>query len=241
MKTAPPEPGPLLAFGAHPDDIEFGCGGIIAREVRAGRLVHLAVCSRGEAGTHGSPGVRAKEAARAAKLLGATLEFCDLDGDARLELKSAHALRLAGIIRNVKPSLVLAPSLEPNQHPDHWRLGQLVRDATRLARYGGLADLKPAPHAIGQLFFYPLGPGSEPPGPPPVLIDISPPEIIAVWTPAMEAHASQMKTRNYAGLQLARARVHGLNAGVEYAQPLWPNDPLVVTDLAALERGARKF
>ncbi len=241
MKNDPSGPGPLLAFGAHPDDIEFGCGGIVAREAQAGRLVHLVVCSRGEAGTHGTAGVRTKEAARAAKLLGATLEFCDLDGDARLELKSTHALRLAGIIRNVKPAVVLAPSLETNQHPDHWRLGQLVRDATRLARYGGLEGLKPAPHAIGQLFFYSLGPGAEPPGPPPVLVDVSAPEVVAVWRHAMEAHASQMKTRNYAELQLARARVHGLNAGVEYAQPLWPNDPLVVDNLAVLARGARRF
>ena len=54
--TSPPEP--LLAFGAHPDDIEFGCGGIIARETRAGRPVHFVVCSRGDAGTNGSPAER---------------------------------------------------------------------------------------------------------------------------------------------------------------------------------------
>src|SRR5438045_9736411 len=41
---------------------------------------------------------------------------------------------------------------------------------------------------------------------------------------SMEAHVSQMRTRNYVELQLARARVHGLNAGVGHAQPLWPND-----------------
>ena len=46
---------PLLAFGAHPDDIEFGCGGVIANETRAGRAAHFVICSRGEAGTHGMP------------------------------------------------------------------------------------------------------------------------------------------------------------------------------------------
>lgn len=240
-KEPVPEPAPLLAFGAHPDDIEFGAGGIIARESHAGRTVHFAVCSRGEAGTNGSPGQRTKEAARAAKLLGATLEFVDLDGDARLELKSAHALRLAGIIRNVRPGIVLAPSLEQNQHPDHWRLGTLVRDACRLARYGGLDDLKPAPHAIGQLFFYALGANAEPAGVPPILIDVSRADILAAWTTAMEAHASQMKTRNYVELQLARARVHGLNAGVQHAQPLWPDGPMLVDEIGALARGARRF
>jgi hypothetical protein len=74
-----------------------------------------------------------------------------------------------------------------------------------------------------------------------VLIDISAPEIMKAWTGSMEAHASQMRTRNYVELQLARARVHGLNAGVGHAQPLWPNDPLVFTSLAPLSRAAAKF
>ncbi len=243
MKPTPkPDLPPLLAFGAHPDDIEFGAGGIIVQETRAGRPVHFVVCSRGEAGTHGLPAVRAREARQAARILGATIELLELDGDAQLELRPAHALKLAGIIRRVRPGVVLAPTTEPNQHPDHWRLGQLVRDATRLARYGGLARLKARPaHAVGQLLFYALSPGSEPAGTPPLLIDISAPEIVARWTRSMEAHASQMKTRNYVELQLARARVHGLNAGVAHAQVLYPNDPLVFGSLAPLARGARRF
>lgn len=233
---------PLLAFGAHPDDIEFGAGGIIAQEARNGRPVRFVVCSRGEAGTHGTPAIRTREAKQAAKILGATIEFLELDGDARLELKAAHALRLATIIRRVRPGIVLAPTVEPNQHPDHWRLGTLVRDATRLARYGGLKELRALkPHAIGALFFYAISPGAEPRGVEPVLIDISAPEIMAAWTAAMEAHASQKQTHDYVGLQLARARMRGLDAGVTHAQALWPNDPLVFATLAPLVRGARRF
>ena len=233
---------PLLAFGAHPDDLEFGCGAIIARESQTGRPIHFVICSRGEAGTNGTPAERTAEAELAARILGATVEFIELDGDAHLEVRSAHALKLAGIIRRIKPAVVLAPTVEQNQHPDHWRLGTLVRDATRLARYGGLAELKTeSAHTVGQLLFYALGAGAEPVGVPPVLIDISAPEVVAAWTRAMEAHASQMKTRNYAELQLARARVLGLNSGVGYAQPLWPNDPLVFDSLASLWRGASRF
>ena len=232
---------PLLAFGAHPDDIEFGCGGVIARETRAGRPVHFVVCSRGEAGSNGTPARRTAEAKKAAKILGATLEFLELDGDAHLEVKAAHGIKLAGIIRRIQPGIVLAPTLEKNQHPDHHRLGQIVRDATRLARYGGLAELKAQPaHAIGQLFFYAVSPDAEPAGAPPVLIDLSTPEVMAVWTKAMAAHSSQLRTRNYVELQLARARVHGLRAGLEHAQPLWPNDPLVFNSLAPLTRAARR-
>ncbi len=241
MKTSG-SPAPLLAFGAHPDDIEFGCGGIVAREAEAGRPVHLVICSRGEAGTNGTPGRRTAEAKKAAKILGATVEFIQLDGDALLEVRSVHAIKLAGVIRRLKPGIVLAPSPEQNQHPDHYRLGQLVRDATRLARYGGLKKLKTRPaHAVGQLFFYAVTPEAEPAGCLPVVMDISASRTVAVWTAAMEAHASQLRTRNYVELQLARARAHGLRAGLEYAQQLFPNDPLVFASLAALSGAARRF
>lgn len=233
---------PLLAFGAHPDDIEFGAGGIIAQETRAGRRVHFVVCSRGEAGTHGTPAIRTREAKAAARILGATVEFLELDGDAHLEKKASHAFALAAIIRRMKPGIVLAPTVEPNQHPDHWRLGTLARDATRLARYGGLKELrKLPPHAIGQLFFYALSPGSEPAGGQPILLDLSAPGVVTAWTAAMSAHASQLQTRHYVELQLARARVRGLDAGVTHAQALWPNDPPVFDSLTPLERGARRF
>jgi hypothetical protein len=72
-------------------------------------------------------------------------------------------------------------------------------------------------------------------------MDISAPEVIAAWTAAMEAHASQLRTRNYVELQLSRARVQGLRAGVGYAQALYPNDPLIFESLSHLTRSARRF
>lgn len=231
----------LLAFAAHPDDIEFGCGGVIARETRAGRKAHFVICSYGEAGTNGTPTQRRLEAEQAASLLGATLEFVELDGDAHLELKVAHAIFLARFIRQFRPSVVLAPSLVENQHPDHGRLGRLVRDATRLARYGGLAELDKLPrHATALLMYYAVSPDAEP-RESPVLIDVSEPEVLVAWSDAMAAHASQQLTRNYGELQLTRARLNGLRAGVSHAIPLWPNDPLLFDSLASLDRSARQF
>ena len=232
----------ILAFGAHPDDIEFGCGGIVARETAAGRAVHFAVCSHGEAATHGMPAERDAEAHQAAGILGATLEFVDLDGDGRLEMRAAHARALAAVIRRIKPGIVLAPTPVENQHPDHSRLGRLARDAARLARYGGVAELRAQPpHAVASLLFYAVTAEGEPPDVPPVLIDVSESAVVATWQAAMEAHGSQAASRPYAELQLARARVWGLRAGVGHAQPLFPNDPLVVDSLAALARSARNF
>lgn len=245
MKPTPsslPDPSPVLAFGAHPDDIEFGCGGVIARETRAGRAAHFVVCSRGEAATHGQPEQRVAEAQRAAALLGATIEFVELDGDSHLEVRTAHAITLAGVLRRTRPGVVLAPSLVENQHPDHSRLGRLVGAAARLARFGGVRELSAwPPHAIGQLLFYALTRESEPDNISPVLMDISPPEVVAAWVAAMRAHASQTSARDYVDLQLTRARLHGFGAGVEYATALFPADPLVFTSLSGLGRGARGF
>jgi LmbE family N-acetylglucosaminyl deacetylase len=244
MKPTPssPELAPLLAFGAHPDDIEFGCGGVIASESQAGRNVHLVVSSRGEAGTHGTPEQRVAEAKESARLLGATIEFVELDGDAHLELRAVHAIRLAEIIRRVCPATVLAPSLVENQHPDHWRLGKLVRDAARLARFGGLKELRSAPsHTIQQLLFYAVTPEAEPTNITPILIDISSPDFLRIWTAAMKAHATQVSARNYIELQLNRARLLGTRAGVDYAIALFPNEPLLFGSLAGAGIGARGF
>src|SRR5262249_11177206 len=99
MKPMPslPEP-PVVVFGAHPDDIEFCCGGVIAQETRTGRVAHLVVCSRGEAATYGQPEQRVAEAQRAAALLGASIEFIELDGDSHLEWRSIHAMALAAVL-----------------------------------------------------------------------------------------------------------------------------------------------
>jgi N-acetylglucosamine malate deacetylase 1 len=240
-KSKPSTP-PLLAFGAHPDDIEFGCGGVIARETRAGRKAHFVICSRGESGSSGTPARRVTEARKAAAILGAMVHFVLLDGDAHLEATPAHALKLAAVIRRVRPGVILAPSLVENQHPDHTRLGRIVRDAARLARYGGIPSLRAnPPHSIGQLFYYAVTPDAEPEGELPLLIDISAPGVVETWTASMKAHASQLRTRDHVELQLGRARIRGIRAGVGHAMPLYPNDPAVFDSLAPLSRSARRY
>jgi hypothetical protein len=72
-------------------------------------------------------------------------------------------------------------------------------------------------------------------------MDVSAPEILTAWTAAMEAHASQASARNYVELQLTRARLRGLRAGIGHAIALFPNDPLVLDSLAQLGRSARQF
>lgn len=231
----------VLAVGAHPDDIEFGCGGVLLGEAERGSAISLLVCSRGESGTHGTPAEREAETRRAAGLLHAeSLEFLDLGGDAHLEATNAHALLLARHIRRTRPHVVLAPTTERNQHPDHAAVGSLCRDAARFARYGKIAELLDLPpHAIRHFFHYAITPGAEPAGALELRIDVG--AQFQRWIELMECHATQMRTRRYVELQTARARLLGLEAGVEYATALFPVDPFLVRSLAEIPASVRLF
>ena len=241
MPSSPSDLAPLLAIGAHPDDIEFGVGGVIAAEVRRGRPVHLVIGSRGESGTNGTPELRTTEAEAAAAKLGATLEWIDLGGDANIENTRAGARILAGIIRRLQPEIVLTLTTEENQHPDHVAVGRMTHDAARLARYGGLAQLRDHPrHAIRHLLFYAVTPDAAPRDRQPLLYALGDEEV-AVWREAMAAHASQMKTRDYGALQITRASLLGQNAGGGHAIALYPNDPLIIGGLDQLGQGSRHF
>ena len=111
-----------------------------------------------------------------------------------------------------------------------------MRDAARLARYGGVKELRESPpHAIQQLFFYAASLDSEPRDITPVLVDVSPSEVMTAWRAAMAAHESQTSARDYVDNGVADAEQ------VDYAIPLFPSDPIVVDSLATIGRGARGF
>lgn len=227
----------ILAIGAHPDDVEFGCGAAVIKEIQRGNRVKILVLSRGEAGTSGTPEIREQESRAAAKLMGAAIEFLDFGGDCHLEYAGTTAMTLARELRQFRPRIVLAPTLDENQHPDHPKVGRMVRDAARYARYGGLAALKDLPpHAIAALYFYPVTRSAAQPD---VIVDVS--DVREQWEAAMRCHASQFTTKNYLELQLARAHYLGLSIGVEYAVGLYRNDPMHLDALSDITRSARNF
>lgn len=228
----------ILAVGAHPDDIEFGCAPLLIQEQQAGAEVKLLVLSRGEAGSAGTPEEREQEARAAAQRMQADIEFMDFRGDCHLEVTPANALRLAAEIRRFQPGIVLAPNPAPNQHPDHTAAGALMRDACRLARYGGLADLKMhPPHKIGHLYFYDITQhGVQAPD---LVIDIS--AVVEAWKAVMDCHASQTQSKQYVELQLSAARLLGLSIGVDYAAGIYANDPVRLARLSELTLSARNF
>jgi len=232
----------LLAIGAHPDDIEFGMGGVLLKEEAVGAEISLVVTSKGEAGTHGSVALRESEARKAAHFLGADqrLTFLDFGGDGKQVASPEHSIALARVIRDVKPLMVFAPMPLPNQHPDHVAVGVAARDACRLARYGGLEPLKGLPsHSVGSLWFYSLSLTSDAPLSTAVLVDVT--DVIAEWKNLMACHHSQVSNRDYIDLQVTRARQLGHMAGCGYAIALWPNDPPVLSHIHNLTQGARGY
>ncbi|TAN22195.1 MAG: hypothetical protein EPN33_08830 [Acidobacteria bacterium] len=228
----------ILAVGPHPDDIEFGCAPLLLREVDAGHELVLRVLSRGEAASAGTPELREREARAAAKLMGATIEFLDFRGDCQLEATPANAIRLAGEIRRLQPEIVLAPNPAENQHPDHAAAGRLMRDACRLARYGGLLELRAlAPYRVAQLYFYDITQHGV--RGPDIVVDIS--DLVDRWEAVMRCHASQVNSRGYIELQKTAAHLLGLSVGVEYACGVYVNEPVRVERLSALQLSARNY
>jgi bacillithiol biosynthesis deacetylase BshB1 len=223
----------ILAIGAHPDDVEFGVAGLLIKEIEQGAQVKIVICSLGEAGSNGTPEGRRKEAAAAAKCIGAEFQYVPLGGDCNLEDIPKNRKKIAEIIRTWKPSVVLAPSLTENQHPDHVAVAKIVRNAARLARYGGLKELKKLPvHSIEALYYYPSS--AELDRKPDILIDVS--SQFERWVEAMKTHKSQMKTRSYLDMVSSKAKYLGSTMGVAYATPLWINDPIhidTITDLGS--------
>ena len=137
-------PGRALAIGAHPDDIEFGCGATLAKWAEVGCEASLLVCTDGSKGTWDASAdiaalveLRQAEQAEAARRLGATGEVRFLgEVDGELEVTMAWRSRMARIIRELRPEVVLGhdPFKRWRLHPDHRAAGFLCMDAVVAAR-----------------------------------------------------------------------------------------------------------
>jgi LmbE family N-acetylglucosaminyl deacetylase len=217
-------------------------GGILLKEYAAGAEITIAITSRGEASSHGTPEQREAEAMAAARHLGAAerVHFLDFGGDGQQAASPQNAAVIARMIRETQPSVVFAPSPAVNQHPDHSAVGAAARDGCRLARYGGLTSLRDlASHTVSSLWYYAVTPGPEMSLKGAVLVDIS--NVFEEWKALMECHQSQVSQRKYRELQIARARQLGLMATCDYAMALWPNDPPLLESIRPLARTARGF
>lgn len=122
----------ILAFGAHPDDVELGCAGTILKEISLGKTVGIVDLTRGELGTRGSAEIRNQEANAAANILGVSVrENLDMR-DGFFVNDEKHQLEIIKMIRKYQPEIVLCNAID-DRHIDHGKGSKLVSDACFLS------------------------------------------------------------------------------------------------------------
>ena len=122
----------MLAFGAHPDDVELGCSGTIAKEVSLGKKVGIIDLTRGELGTRGSVEIRNSESDKASEILGVSVrENLDMR-DGFFINDEAHQLKIIQMLRKYRPEIVLCNAII-DRHIDHGKGSKLVSDACFLS------------------------------------------------------------------------------------------------------------
>ena len=118
----------ILAFGAHPDDIEIGAGGLLAKESNDGRKIIMVDFTVGEMGTNGTPKIRHEEAQCAAKVLGVSQRICLGFKDRSIIMDHESIFKCMEVIREYQPKLILFP-YHQDKHPDHNRVAMIVNEA----------------------------------------------------------------------------------------------------------------
>jgi bacillithiol biosynthesis deacetylase BshB1 len=128
----------ILAFGAHPDDVDLSCAGILMKHIASGRTAGIIDLTSGELGTRGSGPLRLEEAADAAKILGVSVRDNLMMADGFFSNDKEHQLKVIQKIRQYRPAIVLANAPE-DRHPDHGRGARLVAEA---CFYAGLRRIE---------------------------------------------------------------------------------------------------
>ena len=122
----------ILAFGAHPDDVELGCGATIAKEISLGKKVGIVDLTRGELGTRGSAEIRDKEAKKAAEILKVAVRKNLNFSDGFFINNKEHQLKIIEMLRKYQPDIVLCNAID-DRHIDHRKGSKLVSDACFLS------------------------------------------------------------------------------------------------------------
>ena len=141
----------VLAIGVHPDDVELGCSGTIAKHIAMGKTVAILDLTLGELGTRGSAELRTKEANNSAKILGVHSRTQLNFKDGFFQNNEEHQLKIIEQIRKYQPEVVLCNAIN-DRHPDHGRAAKLVADA---CFYSGLIKIKTSLNSADQAAWRP--------------------------------------------------------------------------------------
>lgn len=227
----------VLAIAAHRDDVEQTCGGTLLKMRAQGLRTAILDLTRGEAGTRGSAAEREAEAEAAAKILGVSWrEALDIP-DGRVENTYENRLKIVGILRRVRPRVVILPYWT-GRHPDHSTTATLGYEACFLS---GLAKLDTGtpPHRPFKIVYASL------------YADVRPSFVVDIGPYIEDRHRALMAYRSqYANQQagsglfvpeeeirertFAEARHYGLLAGVTYGEPFVQKEVGLVDDLTLL-------
>lgn len=232
----------VLFVGAHPDDVELGCGATAARLAAAGRRVGILDLTAGELATRGTVETRRREAAAAARAMGAGWRSCLSlpDGGLRGE-DDAQVAAVVGAIRSSTPRALFLPHFG-DPHADHWAAAELGRRAAFLA---GVRQFHPEagpPHRPRLVLAYP---GPRQLLAPTVVMDVA--ANYDAKRAALAAHASQFApgagpaTHLASGHFLAavegRDRASGNLIGCEFGEGFVSIDTIAADEIAWLVRG----
>ncbi|WP_245628145.1 bacillithiol biosynthesis deacetylase BshB1 [Shouchella shacheensis] len=226
----------ILAFGAHPDDVEIGMAGTLATYVNDGYRVGLCALTKAELSSNGSVEARQKEAERAAEAIGAS-RFQFSFSDRGLPSVTPNELaQVVALIRKTRPRLVFAP--EGDRHPDHGECGELVREAVfnaGIRRYQTPeSEVAHKPEALFTYFINGYGR-------PDFVVDIT--KVQDKKREALQAYKSQFQpiegvstplTDDYIEAVEARDKLFGKEVGVAAAEGFCSRLPLLMGNL--LER-----
>ena len=196
----------ILAIGAHPDDIEYGCGGALAKLSRLGHQVYLLVMTKGEVG--GKASVRSREQMRSAKVLSARRVFWGGYRDTRVSLEKGLINRIESTVRKVNPTFIFVNYLD-DTHQDHRAVAQATNTATRYTK---------------NVLYYEV-PSTQNFNPT-VFIDIK--GVFEKKLAALRAHASQVSATRIQNLTildsaLSNAVFRGIQGRVKYAEAFMPS------------------
>jgi bacillithiol biosynthesis deacetylase BshB1 len=231
----------ILAISAHADDVELTCAGTLIQMHERGYRFGIVDLTRGEMGTRGTAEIRAKEAARAAEILGAEFrETLDL-GDGGLRTGREEELIVIDVIRREKPRIVLTPYPE-DRHPDHRRAGELVTSA---AFYAGLRKLEtehPA-HRPQQTVYF----GTFEIQKPMFVVDVTPAiearrqAILAYQSQFYDPNSTEPETmlsqKGFLDMIEARLRDFGALIGTEFGEGFVTRRPPRIGDLVTAFQG----
>ena len=233
----------ILAFGAHPDDVELGCAATIAKEVHLGKKVGVIDLTRGELGTRGTAEIRFQEAAKSAKILGlsARENLCFPDGF--LENNKNSQLEIIRTLRKYRPDIVLCNAVD-DRHIDHAKASKLVSDACFLS---GLSKIRTIFEGLNQeawrpkqVYHYIQWKNLEPDFVVDVsaFMDVKLKSVLAYSTqfynPESKEPDSPISSKNFIDSVTYRARDLGRLIGVEYGEGFTAERPVAVKSLENL-------